>query len=107
MKSSPSQRKCWNGQQGNFGDLLSGLARQVGSDFSSLLNNVGALLTAGNGVNDPAVDAFVDAAAADLFGSNNSNAGILGSLFSGSMALLSSSSVRQGSDGVGGWLLCQ
>jgi len=72
-----AQGKCWNGRQGNFGDFLSGLARQIGNDVSSLVNNVGSLLTAGDA--DPATAAAADALSANLFGSNNTNSGIFGS----------------------------
>jgi hypothetical protein len=42
------------------------------------MNDIGAFLTAGNGIGDPSLDAEVDAMAANIFGSNNTNAGILG-----------------------------
>lgn len=51
--------------------------RQIGNDVSSLLNDIGAVLTAPD--SDPSVSAQVDSMAQNLFGSNATNAGIFGS----------------------------
>jgi len=64
----PQTGKCWNGQQGDATDFLSGLARQVGNDLSALLGGLGSLIT----WTDPSGDG-------NVFGSDNTNAGIFGS----------------------------
>lgn len=53
--------------------------RQIGNDFSSLFNDVGGWLTAGNGTQDPTSEAAVDDLAATFFGSDNTATGLFGS----------------------------
>jgi len=69
MPQSPKDiGQCWNGEQGNFGDFLSGLARQIGNDVVDLMQMAqpGGMLTRSIvGPENP-------------FGSNNTNMGLLG-----------------------------
>jgi RHS repeat-associated protein len=64
----PQSGKCWNGQEGDRTDLAGGLTRQVGNDaydLGRMLNPIGGLAQS---------MLFGD----DIFGSNNTNMGILG-----------------------------
>jgi len=59
---------CWNGQEGNFGDLLSGMARRVGNDgydLNRMVNPISGMIQSWIYRENP-------------FGSNNTNKGILG-----------------------------
>lgn len=69
----PQSQLChrWNGEAGGFWDGVSGNLRQVGNDISKLLNDVGKLLTWNE---NPDTDAL----AANIFGSNDTSAGIFG-----------------------------
>lgn len=71
----PQIGNCWNGKQGNFSNGVSGLARTIGNDFVDLLAYIGAAQQPGIGISET-LSVF---GVSDLFGSNNTNAGILGS----------------------------
>ena len=67
--TSENNGVCWNGQEGDWTDLMSGLLRGIGNELTTLLGYASI-------ANPSAMMSLVDA---NPFGSNNTNMGIFGS----------------------------
>ena len=86
------QGKCWNGQQGGFGDFVGGLLSQVGNDVFNMFQ-FGLTF----GFNQAITDSLgVDLPAPDPIPSNNTNAGILGSDLAPAAEILAGGTVGGG-----------